>query len=78
MQKDVENKIEEFVGKLGCPKGFRCCTEGLEGLCKAQDVGLATECLEENPFECPFSVPFGGLYYCECPLRVYIAKELKK
>jgi hypothetical protein len=78
MEKELENKIEELVGKSGCPKGFTCCIGGLEGLCKAQDVGLATECLEENPFECSFSVPFGGLYYCECPLRIYIAKNLKK
>ncbi len=43
MQKDLDNKIEELVGKLGCPKGFTCCTEGLEGLCKAREVGLAIE-----------------------------------
>jgi hypothetical protein len=48
--------------------------------CKAKDIGLEThiECLEEDSLECQFSVAFGGLYYCHCPLRIYIAKNLKK
>jgi hypothetical protein len=80
MELDYKKELEKVVGDLVCPKDFKCCTEGLENLCKATDVGLEShiECLEQNSFECPFTVPFGGLYYCECPLRVYIAKKFKK
>jgi hypothetical protein len=28
--------------------------------------------------ECNFSVVFGRSYFCQCPLRVCIAKKLKK
>jgi hypothetical protein len=77
---DLEKKINETIEQFACPKGFSCCTEGLEHLCKAREIGLETflECLEEHPQECPFSVHFGDLYLCECPLRVYIARKLKK
>jgi len=81
MQQDHEKELREIIGDLECPKGFSCCTDGLENLCKAEDVGMESylACLEERPFECKFSVSFfGDRYYCECPLRVYIAKKLKK
>lgn len=80
MQQDLEKPLREAISDLVCPKDFKCCTEGLENLCKARDIGiqLYLECLEQNPFECTFSVHFGRKYYCECPLRVYIAKKLKK
>ena len=53
---------------------------GLGFTCKAIDVGLDSfvECLEKNSHECPFSVSRGYSYYCKCPLRVYIARKLKK
>ena len=41
---------------------------GLEGL---------VECLEGNPF-CEFSLSFGYSWFCQCPIRVYVAKELGK
>jgi hypothetical protein len=75
-----QSLIRDAIEELVCPKGFTCCTEGLEKLCKAKDVGMQTFvlCLEPNPLECPFSKPVAIWYMCECPLRVYIAKEVKK
>jgi len=79
-EQDLKKKLREIIGDLKCPKDFKCCTEGLEKLCKARDVGLEShiQCLEEQPFTCKFSVSFGNAYYCHCPLRVYIAKKLKQ
>jgi hypothetical protein len=34
--------------------------------------------MEVYPQKCPFSVAFGYSHLCQCPLRVYIAKKLKK
>jgi len=80
MGQDYKQEIEEIIGRMDCPKHFKCYTSGLKILCKAKDIGLEShlDCLEERPLECPFSVSFGGSYYCSCPLRVYIAKKLKK
>ena len=80
MTQEHMTKIEAIIGRLKCPKDFKCYKSGFEALCKAKDVGLKLylECLEQNSFECPFSVSFGRSHYCKCPLRVYLAKELKK
>jgi hypothetical protein len=80
MEQDIEKELQEIMGDATCPKDFKCYKSGFENLCKAQEVGLETflECLEEHPMECTFSVRFGGLYYCRCPLRVYISKKFKK
>lgn len=79
--KNIDLKsIEEIVGKMKCEKNFNCYKSGFEILCKGKDIGLETflECLEKNPDKCKFSLSYGKVYLCKCPLRVYIAKELKK
>ena len=80
MELDYKKELEKVVGDLVCPKDFKCCTEGLENLCKVRDVGMQTfvQCLEPNPHECPFSKLLAAAYVCKCSLRIYISKKLKK
>ncbi|MFW9917682.1 MAG: hypothetical protein ACFFGZ_18925 [Candidatus Thorarchaeota archaeon] len=80
MDEKTKKELEEIIGKMQCPKDFKCYKSGLKVLCKAKDIGLETylECMEVYPQKCPFSVAFGYSYFCKCPLRVYIAKKLKK
>jgi hypothetical protein len=80
MKKEVRKKIEEMLAGMDCPKDFKCTQSGFERLCKARDFGIESYlvCLEENPSECPFAFAFGFNHMCQCPLRVYIAKKLKK
>ena len=80
MDEKTKKELKQIIGEMECPKGFRCYQSGLEVLCKAKDIGLDEylECMEVNPQECPFSVAFGYSHFCQCPLRVYIAKKLKK
>ena len=80
MEEDQRKKIEEIINHFKCPKDFKCYKSHFNALCKAKDIGLETflECLEENPRSCPVSLPFGNTFFCSCPLRVYIAKKLKK
>ncbi|MBW2174042.1 MAG: hypothetical protein JRF64_05250 [Deltaproteobacteria bacterium] len=80
MEQNLEKELQEIIGSITCSKDFKCYKSGFEVLCKARDVGLETflECLEENPQECPFSKLLAAWYICKCPLRIYIAKELKK
>jgi hypothetical protein len=77
---ELEKGIAAIIGDLKCPKNFRCYRSGFENLCKASNIGveLFLECLEETPQKCKFSVTIGRLYLCECPLRYYIFKKLKK
>jgi len=73
-------KIEEIMAGMQCPKNFKCAESGFDRLCEAEDTGLEgyLKCLEGNPSVCSFALSFGHNYFCRCPLRVYLCKELKK
>jgi hypothetical protein len=80
MREENRKRIEDIIGEMQCPKGFKCAHSGFENLCKARDLGLESflECLEDHPSSCKFSIFFGDSHFCQCPLRVYLAKHLKK
>jgi hypothetical protein len=80
MQQEHKKQIERLLPDISCPKLVQCYYTGLQVLCKARDVGLQSlvECLEENAYQCPFSLSLSGLNFCKCPIRVYIAKNIEK
>jgi hypothetical protein len=80
MEEDLKKEIEEIIGQMQCPKDFVCYKSGFETLCRAKEIGveLFLQCLEETPQKCKFSVFLGRSYLCQCPLRFYIFKKLKK
>ncbi len=80
MKDEDKKKIEEIIAGMKCPKNFKCAEHGFEKLCRAKDFGVENylDCLEKNPYECPFALSFGYGYLCQCPLRVYLAKKIKK
>lgn len=75
-----EKKIEKIIGEMQCPKNFKCYLNEFKSLCKAEDIGKRNilVCLEDSLENCIFSIPIGSKNYCQCPLRVYIAKEFNK
>lgn len=79
MDEQHKEKIEEIIGKTICPKDFKCADSGFKVIGKVEDIGLENylECLESDSDLCKFSTLFGKVYYCQCPLRLYLAKELK-
>ena len=80
IDEEFEKEIKEIMGGLQCPKGFECYKSGFEFLCKARIAGTESQvlvCSEKQPQMCKFLDLMGG-YLCECPLRIYIAKKLKK
>ena len=83
MKEEDRKRIEEIINGMQCPKGFKCAENGFENLCRTKHFGgeLFLQCLEETSPPCPFA----GVYdqgfqmrFCQCPLRVYIAKHLGK
>ena len=80
VESDIQEHIEEMIDGLQCPKEFSCYTSGFKNLCKARDIGLEyfVACLMKDPLACKFSLQFGGLSFCQCRLRVYIAKKSRK
>jgi hypothetical protein len=80
MEENVKKAVEKIMAKMRCVKKFECVESEFENLCKAKDFGLDhyLECLEPEPQRCTFALCFGAGYLCSCPLRVYVAKNLKK
>jgi hypothetical protein len=77
---ELEKEIAEIVGDLKCSKNFKCYRSGFETLCRIKAAGTEEQvlvCLEKHPLKCKFLNLTGG-YICECPLRTYIARKLKK
>ena len=79
MDAGQKNRIEQAVAQMECPSGFERCRFSFERLCKAQERKLQgyVECLEEKPGGCNFRVPLGSGAFCRCPIRVYVATELR-
>ena len=67
-----------FMGDLKCPKDFQCYNRKYEELCKTEYFGETKVllCLAEEPRSCIFSLSFKDAFYCQCPLRNYIADEV--
>jgi len=80
MKTAQQTRIEEIMDQMTCPKGFHCYRSDFEELCNATydpEDGFV-ECLQPAAEECWFAVNIGQRISCHCPLRVYIAKNLKK
>ena len=81
-KKDVvrDMKIVDFMDELKCPKNFQCYNKKYEELCKTEYFGETKVlfCLAEEPQACIFSLSYKDAYYCQCPLRNYIADEVDK
>ena len=81
-QEDVttHRKIVEIIGELNCPKNFQCYKKRYDTLCNAAFKGKPNilHCLEEAPGACIFSLSYRDTYYCQCPLRNYIAESVGK
>jgi hypothetical protein len=80
LQQDIQKDIEEIIDGLKCSNNFICYKSKFERLSRVQDIGMESFliCLENKVLDCRFSINFGDIYFCQCPLRFYIAKHLKK
>ena len=80
LKRKIEEDIGEIIHDLKCPRDFTCYSSNFKKVRRVKDVGLDSfvACLAPEATECKFSIQFGGLIFCQCPLRVYIAKNLRK
>ncbi len=71
--------IENIKLSMQCPRAFECHKSHFAQLCKVRDLGLTdlVECMADRSNNCVFAIPFGFGHFCKCPLRVYLAKELR-
>jgi hypothetical protein len=76
MEQAHDSVTAEIMGRPKLPQDCKCYKLGF-GVFKARDIGLESlvECLEEDPYTCPFLMSDGYSNYCKCPVCVHIAKE---
>lgn len=80
METSFEEKVEKIKQEMDCPYGFACCESGFQNLCQGEVIAeYYVKCDDENcsPAKCIFSISFGYSYFCKCPLRVLVCRELK-
>lgn len=79
IKQEQERRIQEIMSEMQCPEDFKCYKSGFEDLCKLRIVcdGQLVECLEEKGQACDLGFAFGYGYFCDCPLRKYIAENFK-
>jgi hypothetical protein len=79
MEKAVLQQVSEIRKRMKCCKAFQCAESGFKRLCQAKDVGLRRHllCLEIGAASCDFSLFVEKKYYCACPLRVYLIRNLQ-
>lgn len=77
---DQISSIEKIKDQIICKKKFTCLNPDFDALCEAKDIGINqfVECKSPGFAECDFSMKFGEMYICKCPVRVYIEKNLKE
>ena len=76
---NFKSAIKRIMKKTVCVKDYRCYTSGFADLCRAEYIGMDSYILcVDNIQKCNFSLFFVDEYLCKCPVRIYIAKELKK
>jgi len=77
---ETNRQIEEIISQMKCKKDFQCYKSGFKDLCETKDIGVpdSVRCLSKPLGDCEYSFAFGDGYFCKCPLRVYITKNLKK
>jgi hypothetical protein len=80
MRDGDREEIKKIMSGMQCKKNFACSESGFKRLCKAENIGIENviRCLEEKPSVCSFALPFGDVHYCQCQLRIYLSKKLKK
>ena len=82
MDIDVEtnSQIEKIMSQMKCKKDFKCYKSGFEDVSEIKDIRMPDSaiCLSDASRNCEYSFAFGDIYFCKCPLRLYMAKKLKK
>ena len=77
LTQEHKNKIEQIIEQTHCPRDFQCYKDQFETLGKMRLAAgdELVECLDERAKECEFATPFGGVHYCTCAVRGYVARN---
>jgi hemerythrin len=74
----IKAHLDGLVRSMKCSKDFACAKSNFEALCRARDIGLQSSlvCLEEDYLECDYRLKSDVGRFCQCPIRVCLAKAI--
>ena len=80
MEEVLKRKIKKIISENRCPNDLECYKSGFARVSKVRykRPELYLECLEKDSQKCKLSLHRGNRFFCQCPIRVYIFKVLKK
>lgn len=72
-REDIKNKIEA----CGCNKQIKCIDTNFQEVAPVKNIAASEllECYTDKAKGCKFALPFGGTYFCRCPVRAFLLKE---
>ena len=75
---EYNDEIEEIMSRMKCLKNFQCIKSDHPSLCKVKHNKAVNYlmCLDDDSEDCSFSLLFGDKRFCQCPLRVFLSKNL--
>ena len=75
-QFDTEQR-ERILGDQLCDRELICFKSGFEELCKSRSIKLVSSlvCLQEDR-HCKYALTYRQEILCECPVRLFILREL--
>ena len=82
-------EMRKIMDSMSCKLGFKCYKSSLENICEAEynEHGLVCKISNMPPdksilfYNCAYRLYLGNVhnyYICQCPLRIYIAKNLNR
>ena len=80
MKDEIKNKIEKIISESECSKNFKCLENRVESSCKVIDIGMENTLLfleSQELVQCEHVTELDKSYFCQCPVRVCIAQEMK-
>jgi len=78
MEIDSENKIEEIIRQIKCPKDNICYKSGFENLSKTKDIdiGVFLYCLNNKSQKCKYLLSYGSTRLCQCSFRIFFTNKI--
>lgn len=78
LKTSIKVKIRELADTIRCACGRVCVNSDFRNLCAARDIGMecTLRCLEQGGDDCQYKMTLSVGLFCQCPVRVQIAKHL--
>ena len=80
MNEGMRQEFHHLINESNCTKNYLCIFETGNDLCEARYHVSADllECIYKQKCSCEHSIEVNSTYICKCPLRAFIAINLKE